>query len=368
MREMKKLIKINIFVLILVSSAFLLSCTALEYGANLNTHRDRLIDVKTLEGMKQLDLEQRQYLQIKRYVESNGVPDYIYKDGQFSIYVIYSKLPKVVHFSMGLSGGCTIDIKDNIPKDWQYQIDASNPKEKLDSSKNIVPIVTTPSPTSGLKESELKDKVFPIKKAIDELDVIQITNVVNLMVPGAYWVPFPVEIDPCILSLTRTTEGWKYYSAPQVNGRASFLLLSVISQGDTIGIRVSVANPNDREWYVDNTNYNSNVYETIWTKSVGEEEISQYGILFMKVPSDKENITTQHSEELYYDDNTGKGKISISGQGLSARPYLLQRIGEICSSKNVVLKAGQKIPAGSYKILSENLKNGKLTIEFESIY
>ncbi|MEI6057299.1 MAG: hypothetical protein WCR55_14740, partial [Lentisphaerota bacterium] len=250
---MKKLIKINIFVLILVSSAFLLSCTALEYGANLNTHRDRLIDVKTLEGMKQLDLEQRQYLQIKRYVESNGVPDYIYKDGQFSIYVIYSKLPKVVHFSMGLSGGCTIDIKDNIPKDWQYQIDASNPKEKLDSSKNIVPIVTTPSPTSGLKESELKDKVFPIKKAIDELDVIQITNVVNLMVPGAYWVPFPVEIDPCILSLTRTTEGWKYYSAPQVNGRASFLLLSVISQGDTIGIRVSVANPNDREWYVDNT-------------------------------------------------------------------------------------------------------------------
>ena len=95
-------------------------------------------------------------------------------------------------------------------------------------------------------------------------------------------------------------------------------------------------------------------------------------ILNFKKENTPTNISTnaveEHKEELSYDDKTGKGKISISGQGLSARPYLLKRIAEICSSKHVLLKADEKVPAGSYKILDEELSNGKLTIEFEATY
>ncbi|MEI6056978.1 MAG: hypothetical protein WCR55_13085 [Lentisphaerota bacterium] len=80
------------------------------------------------------------------------------------------------------------------------------------------------------------------------------------------------------------------------------------------------------------------------------------------------DFAVNRSEELYYDEKTGIGKISVTGEGLSARPYLLMRVAEISSSKNVVLKSGQKIPAGAYRILGEELSDGKLTMGFEAVY
>ena len=175
-----------------------------------------MIDASTYSGAKQLDLEQRQYPLIDEYVKSYGNPDFIFKDGQMSVYFIYRDAPKVVHFSISVLGGGTIDIKNTIPSDFQHQIDSISPRKNYETINNTA--------SQNIKEAK---------------------------------------------------------------------------------------------------------------------------------------------EELFYDDDTGKGTISIEGN-LSARPYLVKKIGDICSSKHVLLKSNIPPNPGYYKILNEELKDGKLTIEFQA--
>jgi hypothetical protein len=70
-------------------------------------------------------------------------------------------------------------------------------------------------------------------------------------------------------------------------------------------------------------------------------------------------------DELVYDDATGKGSISVQGKGLEARSWMMEKIGEIASSKNIRIKAGTNPQAGYFRILNETIKDGKYTIEFE---
>ena len=70
-------------------------------------------------------------------------------------------------------------------------------------------------------------------------------------------------------------------------------------------------------------------------------------------------------DELVYDDATGKGSISVQGKGLEARSWMMEKIGEIASSKNIRIKAGTNPKAGYFRILNETIKDGKYTIEFE---
>ena len=72
-------------------------------------------------------------------------------------------------------------------------------------------------------------------------------------------------------------------------------------------------------------------------------------------------------EELVYDEATKKGYISVKGKGLSARSWMLKKIGEVCSSKNIVLQAGIRPEPGYFRVLDEKLQDGKFTIEFEAI-
>jgi hypothetical protein len=72
------------------------------------------------------------------------------------------------------------------------------------------------------------------------------------------------------------------------------------------------------------------------------------------------------NEQLTYDD--GRGSIAMPG-GLDSRPKLLKRIGEICSSKNVGLRAGQESTQGGvYKVDAEKLESGRFRIDFACIY
>jgi hypothetical protein len=91
-----------------------------------------------------------------------------------------------------------------------------------------------------------------------------------------------------------------------------------------------------------------------------EKEVSSKTLL--------DKATNKQSESLIYDDNTRRGKISIVGKGLEARAYLLTRIGEICSTKNVLLTAGQKANPGFYRILNESLTKDRLEIDFQAPY
>lgn len=70
-------------------------------------------------------------------------------------------------------------------------------------------------------------------------------------------------------------------------------------------------------------------------------------------------------EELSFNSQTKLGRIAITGKGLDARKYLIKRIGEICSSTGLILKAGQAPPSGYFRILKEELKDGNLIIDFQ---
>ena len=69
--------------------------------------------------------------------------------------------------------------------------------------------------------------------------------------------------------------------------------------------------------------------------------------------------------ELVYDDMTRKGYISVQGKGLEARSWMLEKVGEIASTKNIRIQAGTSPKAGYYRVLDEKIQDGKYTIEFE---
>lgn len=61
--------------------------------------------------------------------------------------------------------------------------------------------------------------------------------------------------------------------------------------------------------------------------------------------------------------------IDIQGQGIEARHWAVENIGEICSDKNITMIAGQEShTGGAYQVLNESVKDGLLTIEFSALY
>lgn len=102
------------------------------------------------------------------------------------------------------------------------------------------------------------------------------------------------------------------------------------------------------------------------------------GVMAERIPSIEESkkASTESSknlsekyvpvgDELVYDDATRKGSISVQGKGLEARSWMMEKIGEVASSKNIRIQAGTKPKAGYFRILDEKFKDGKYTIEFE---
>lgn len=124
----------------------------------------------------------------------------------------------------------------------------------------------------------------------------------------------------------------------------------------------------------------ANIYDLVLDKSktiiiskkidIMVEKVAYAISTFEKQKSSKKLIkTSQHQmtkEELTFDSYSKIGEISITGSGFKARAYLLKRIADICSSADVMLKAGQKPPPGYYRITSEKFKDGRMIIGFEA--
>ena len=72
-----------------------------------------------------------------------------------------------------------------------------------------------------------------------------------------------------------------------------------------------------------------------------------------------------------YDDKNQKGNISstVTSDSFAVRKWLLVKIGEIASSKNVSIHASKSaVDGGAYRVLDENINNGILTIDFETVW
>ena len=124
-----------------------------------------------------------------------------------------------------------------------------------------------------------------------------------------------------------------------------FRVILEIPDSDSIGFFPSIENPN----------VNSTQVQTD-TKSEKSESHNIQPKVFVPI-----------EHELVYDEKTKKGYISVKGKGLEARPWMMKKIGEICSSKNIVMQEGTKPEPGYFRVLDEKLQEGKYTIEFEAI-
>jgi hypothetical protein len=70
-----------------------------------------------------------------------------------------------------------------------------------------------------------------------------------------------------------------------------------------------------------------------------------------------------------YNDATRKGSMSATAKGdqFTLRNWMLNKIGEIASSKNVAIKAGEEpLKGGNYTVLDESITDGVMTIEFKA--
>lgn len=72
-----------------------------------------------------------------------------------------------------------------------------------------------------------------------------------------------------------------------------------------------------------------------------------------------------------YNSTSARGVLSvdIQGQGIEARKWVIKNIGEIASSKELLLEAGKEATSGGrYKILDESFADGILTLQFEVLH
>ena len=157
------------------------------------------------------------------------------------------------------------------------------------------------------------------------------------MIPGAMFIPFPVKIDKGELRLNKFSANWSYFCAENGRASASFPGLgSVISEGDCVGIRV--ANKSEKkEWVVDNSNYNG--MQTIWSKSMSDDDTSKYVI---KVRSEPFKIKNYRA--ITFDGFNG-GQLhftltDIKGQNKDAKEFTFDFKGEptIISIKGNIFK------------------------------
>lgn len=175
------------------------------------------------------------------------------------------------------------------------------------------------------------------------------------------WSPWPELLMWC------GPEGNRYWmhEIPYINGSALMAKLGSQSQPFALGTETSFkANDygmlftamNDRFEYQFNNEGEMNLDIFIQRNArQGQKGRSQYKV-----------------ETYHYDDKNRRGSISvriIKGEQFKARAWLLTKIGEIASSKNVAIRAGSEpTTGGNYTVLNEKSRNGILTIDFETVY
>lgn len=123
-----------------------------------------------------------------------------------------------------------------------------------------------------------------------EGELITVSEPVDLMIPGAMFIPFPVHVASGPLVMKRIARGWKYYCGDLSKSTASFPgLETVVAPGDCIGIRLSTVS-GEAQWVVDNSIYNR-MQNVIWTRNVSPEDVEKYKPQKSGFPFDARSFT-----------------------------------------------------------------------------
>jgi len=72
-----------------------------------------------------------------------------------------------------------------------------------------------------------------------------------------------------------------------------------------------------------------------------------------------------------YNDRSHEGSLSARAESdqFKLRSWMLNKIGEIASSKNVAIRAGEEpLNGGSYEVLNESMADSVMTISFRAVY
>jgi len=83
----------------------------------------------------------------------------------------------------------------------------------------------------------------------------------------------------------------------------------------------------------------------------------------------KNNGITLSKEKVEYDDAAKIGTVSLAATGAEGRERVVNKVGEICSSKNFANTSGRETSeGGKYMALDERLSGGIYTIRFKCLY
>jgi len=119
----------------------------------------------------------------------------------------------------------------------------------------------------------------------------------DFMMPGAFFIPFPVEIQSGDIYLTEIYLKYSYFCSPLNKANASFPGLgSVVVSGDCIGMRLNNST-SELEWLVDNSIRNG--MTSIWTKSLSQEEREIYKVKKTNRPFKVRNLKTIEFDGYY---------------------------------------------------------------------
>ncbi len=169
------------------------------------------------------------------------------------------------------------------------------------SPTSAAPTVTVKefnAPTNVELEASTGDSIF-MEGSYIEGEYIEVSQSVDIMIPGSMMIPFPVHVAQGRLELSGIHGGWKYFCGDLSTSAASFPGLgSVVSPGDCIGIRVPV-NGGAPEWVVDNSNHNGT--QTIWSRQIDSSEASEYQPQKSATPFDVRQLTRVTFDGYYGD-------------------------------------------------------------------
>ena len=71
------------------------------------------------------------------------------------------------------------------------------------------------------------------------------------------------------------------------------------------------------------------------------------------------------NETFHFDEKTGKGYLSVDGQGIQTRYWMLKKIADFTAAKKTHSGADKDVPSQLFTVLDEQIQDGLFTIKFD---